>query len=204
VFGTLFGRQGGICGNVVKQAKFISLLDSSMFAVSTKNFTRPPNGRRVRRRVQNVLATIVAIKINYFKSSFTFGSLLGCARDFTAIEPDEIGTKSDFYKEMDFASSLVYASCIEIRTNPPCQKGAKDHAMADEFSSSTVTDTEFDIVEELKATAADLEKETTPSGNNKTSEKLSYLKFLINELDDTLSGEFEALRRKRFITKKTG
>jgi hypothetical protein len=76
--------------------------------------------------------------------------------------------------------------------------------MADEFSSSTVTDTEFDIVEELKATAADLEKETTPSSNKKISEKLSYLKFLINELDDTLSGEFEALRRKRFITKKTG
>jgi hypothetical protein len=76
--------------------------------------------------------------------------------------------------------------------------------MADEFSSSTVTDTEFDIVEELKATAADLEKEVKPSANKKTNEKLSYLKFLINELDDTLSGEFEALRRKRFITKKTG
>ena len=76
--------------------------------------------------------------------------------------------------------------------------------MAEEFSSSTVTDTEFDIVEELKATAADLEKEIKPRGNKKTSEKLSYLMFLINELDDTFSGEFEGLRRKRFITKKTG
>jgi hypothetical protein len=76
--------------------------------------------------------------------------------------------------------------------------------MADEFSSSTVTDTEFDIVEELKATAADLETEIDPRAAEKTSEKLSYLKFLINELDDTLSGEFEGLRRKRFITKKTG
>jgi hypothetical protein len=76
--------------------------------------------------------------------------------------------------------------------------------MADEFSSSTVTDTEFDIVEELKATAADLEKETTSSSNKKIGEKLSYLNFLINELDDTLSEEFKALRRKRFITKKTG
>jgi hypothetical protein len=75
--------------------------------------------------------------------------------------------------------------------------------MADEFSSSTVTDTEFDIVEELKATAADLEKETTSSSNKKIGEKLSYLNFLINELDDTLSEEFKALRRKRFITKKT-
>jgi hypothetical protein len=76
--------------------------------------------------------------------------------------------------------------------------------MADEFSSSTVTDTEFDIVEELKATAADLEREVEPRATEKTSEKLSYLKFLINELDDTFSGEFEGLRRKRFITKKTG
>ena len=76
--------------------------------------------------------------------------------------------------------------------------------MSEEFSSSTVTDTEFDIVDELKATVTDLEKELKPSGNKKATEKFSYLKFLINELDDTLSGEFEALRRKRFITKKTG
>jgi hypothetical protein len=74
--------------------------------------------------------------------------------------------------------------------------------MSEEFTSSTVTDTEFDIVEELKATLTDLEKELTPTGNNRITEKFSYLKFLINELDDTLSGEFEALRRKRFITKK--
>ena len=76
--------------------------------------------------------------------------------------------------------------------------------MSEEFSSSTVTDTEFDIVEELKTTATDLEKEMNSSGNKKMSERFSYLKFLINELDDTLSGEFKAIRRKRFITKKTG
>jgi hypothetical protein len=76
--------------------------------------------------------------------------------------------------------------------------------MSEEFSSSTVSDTEFDIVDELKATADDLEKELKASGSKKITEKISYLKFLINELDDTLSGKFEALRRKRFITKKTG
>jgi len=76
--------------------------------------------------------------------------------------------------------------------------------MSEEFSSSTVTDTEFDIVDELKTTVTDLEKELKPSGNKKITEKFSYLTFLINELDDTLSGEFEALRRKRFITKKSG
>jgi hypothetical protein len=76
--------------------------------------------------------------------------------------------------------------------------------MSEEFSSSTVTDTEFDIVDELKATISDLDKQLKSSSNKKIDEKISYLKFLVSELDDTLSGEFETLRRKRFITKKTG
>ena len=76
--------------------------------------------------------------------------------------------------------------------------------MSKDFTTSTVIDTEFDIVDELKATATDLEKELKESGNRKILEKISYLEFLVNELDDTLSGEFEGLRRKRFITKKTG
>ena len=37
--------------------------------------------------------------------------------------------------------------------------------MSEEYSSSTVTDTEFDIIDELKATVSDLEKELKPSGN---------------------------------------
>jgi hypothetical protein len=76
--------------------------------------------------------------------------------------------------------------------------------MSEEFSSSTVTDTEFDIVDELKTTVTDLEKELKASGSKKIADKILYLKFLINELDDTLSREFETLRHKRFITKKTG
>ena len=76
--------------------------------------------------------------------------------------------------------------------------------MSEKYSSSTVTDTEFDIIDELKATVSDLEKGLKSSGNKKIAEKISYLKFLIHELDDTLSGKFEALRRKRFITKKSG
>ena len=76
--------------------------------------------------------------------------------------------------------------------------------MSEDYSSSTVTDTEFDIVDEFKATVSDLEKELKPSENKQIDEKFSYLRFLIQELDDTFSGEYEALRRKRFITKKTG
>lgn len=76
--------------------------------------------------------------------------------------------------------------------------------MSKDFTTSTVIDTEFDIVDELKVTVNDLEKELQESGNKKVTEKISYLGFLVNELDDTLSGEYQALRRKRFITKKTG
>jgi hypothetical protein len=76
--------------------------------------------------------------------------------------------------------------------------------MSEKYSSSTVTDTEFDIIDELKATVSDLEKELEPSAVKQVTEKFSYLQFLIQELDDTLSGKFEALRHKRFITKKSG
>jgi hypothetical protein len=76
--------------------------------------------------------------------------------------------------------------------------------MSEDFSSSTVTDTEFDIVDELKTTVSELEKEVKSSGNTKIPEKFSYLKFLISELDATLSGKFETLRHIRFITKKSG
>lgn len=76
--------------------------------------------------------------------------------------------------------------------------------MSENHSSSTVTDTEFDIVDELKTTVNDLEKDLKPSGTKQVAEKFSYLRFLIQELDDTFSGEYEVLRRKRFITKKTG
>lgn len=74
--------------------------------------------------------------------------------------------------------------------------------MAKEYESSTVIDTEFDIVEELAGTLDEIEK---ASGSNKELlEKAAYMRFLIKELDDSLSGEYAALRRRRFITKKSG
>jgi len=54
----------------------------------------------------------------------------------------------------------------------------RNDAMSEEFSSSTVTDTEFDIVEELKTTVTDLEKEVKPSGNKKISENSRTLSSL--------------------------
>jgi hypothetical protein len=74
--------------------------------------------------------------------------------------------------------------------------------MAEEHESSTVIDTEFDIVEELKSAVDEIEKDL--QGQAKLLTKTDYLKFLIKELDDSLTGEYESLRRRRFITKKSG
>jgi len=74
--------------------------------------------------------------------------------------------------------------------------------MAEEYESSTVIDTEFDVVEELKRAVDEIEKDL--QGQAKLLEKTDYLKFLIKELDDSLTGEYESLRRRRFITKKSG
>ena len=73
--------------------------------------------------------------------------------------------------------------------------------MAEEYESSTVVDTEFDVIDELKAAFGDIEKALL--GDKELIEKMDYIKFLIKELDDGLSGEYEGLRRRRFITKKS-
>lgn len=73
--------------------------------------------------------------------------------------------------------------------------------MAREHESSTVVDTEFDIIEELTETLDEIEKAL--GDQEDLLEKTAYLRFLIEELDDGLSGQYEALRRRRFITKKT-
>jgi hypothetical protein len=69
--------------------------------------------------------------------------------------------------------------------------------------SSTETDTEFDIVQELKGVADDFEKAIRTPERENLLEKISYLRFLLDELDDALSGQFEEIRLRRFITKKT-
>jgi hypothetical protein len=73
--------------------------------------------------------------------------------------------------------------------------------MAEEYKSSTVIDTEFDVINELSGAAMDIEKAL--GENKELLEKMDYIKFLIKELDDALSGEYAVLRRRRFITKKS-
>lgn len=79
----------------------------------------------------------------------------------------------------------------------------QDGIFEKEFDYSTETDTEFDIVNELKQALEGIEKAFQKEQKDDFSKKLAYLKFLLKELDDSLSGEYEDLRRRRFITKRS-
>jgi len=79
----------------------------------------------------------------------------------------------------------------------------KEIDMGEELSDSTVLDTEFDIVDEIMDTVKEIEGSLGSSEKEIVQEKIEYLKFLVNDLGDALSGEYENLRRRRFITKKT-
>ena len=80
----------------------------------------------------------------------------------------------------------------------------KDGIFDGEFDYSTETDTEFDIVNELKEAIEGIEKAFLQGQKDNFSQKISYTKFLLKELDDSLSGQYEDLRRRRFITKRSG
>ena len=73
--------------------------------------------------------------------------------------------------------------------------------MTQEYESSTVVDTEFDVIEELTGAIDEIEKAL--NSREDLLEKTAYVRFLIKELADNLSGGYEALRRRRFITKKS-
>ncbi len=75
--------------------------------------------------------------------------------------------------------------------------------MPEDHDKSTEIDKEFDMIDELKTVLDDLYKKLGESKTQELPEKVSYLRFLVDDLDDVLSGEFEGLRRKRFIVKKT-
>ena len=71
------------------------------------------------------------------------------------------------------------------------------------FSSSTVSDVEYDIIKKLQNLTAGLEKSLDESDMDGVRDKLPYLRHLIDDLEEVLSGDFENLRYRRFITKKT-
>ena len=74
--------------------------------------------------------------------------------------------------------------------------------MTDDLSKTTEMDREFDIIDELKEILDETNKAIEESKIDDLPDKISYLKFLVNELDNALSGEYAGLRVRRFIVKK--
>jgi hypothetical protein len=67
----------------------------------------------------------------------------------------------------------------------------KDGTFDGGFDYSTETDTEFDIISELKVALEGIETAFQQGQKDDFSEKISYLKFLVSELDDSLSGSMK-------------
>ena len=75
--------------------------------------------------------------------------------------------------------------------------------MVSSFSSSTEVDVEFDIIKELNKTLDEMGKSIDELDIHGVKDSYPYLRFLVEELEESLSGEFENLRYRRFITKKS-
>ena len=75
--------------------------------------------------------------------------------------------------------------------------------MAADHRDSTIMDTEFDILEEMGTIVDDIDRAFEQADTASVPESLAYLRFLLRDLGDVLSGEYEGLRRRRFITKQT-
>lgn len=75
--------------------------------------------------------------------------------------------------------------------------------MTEDYSESSELDREFDIVEELEKTLDEIEKAFELLETDDVPEKISYLKFLIRDLDSLFSGENEALRYRKFTIRRS-
>ncbi len=74
--------------------------------------------------------------------------------------------------------------------------------MTDDFGSSKEMQRDFDIVEELEKTLDEIDKAFELEETDNVQDKISYLRFLIRDLDDLLSGDYEKLRNRRFVIKR--
>ncbi|MGD9032064.1 MAG: hypothetical protein PVH02_05350 [Desulfobacteraceae bacterium] len=83
------------------------------------------------------------------------------------------------------------------------RKKKNESGMVSSFSSSTEVDVEFDIIKELNKTLDEMGKSIDELDIHGVKDSYPYLRFLVEELEESLSGEFENLRYRRFITKKS-
>ena len=72
------------------------------------------------------------------------------------------------------------------------------------FDNSKELSRKFDIVLEIEKTLNELEEAFSIDETEDIPDMISYLRFLVKELDDTLSGEYESLRYRKFVIKREG
>ncbi|MBW1767524.1 MAG: hypothetical protein JRJ65_10795 [Deltaproteobacteria bacterium] len=71
------------------------------------------------------------------------------------------------------------------------------------ISSTDELNTEYDVVNELKGSLNDIYKALQESKLDGLLDKVSYSRFLVNQIDDVLSNEHKYLRRRKFMVKKS-
>jgi len=71
------------------------------------------------------------------------------------------------------------------------------------IGSTDELNTEYDVVDMLKDSLNDIYKALQKSKLEGLLDKISYSRFLVNQIDDVLSGEHKYLRRRKFMVKKS-
>ena len=74
--------------------------------------------------------------------------------------------------------------------------------MMDEYDYSKELPRQFDIVMEMEKILDEIDREIDMENLNDVGELLSYLRFLVKDLDDIFSGEYENLRNREFVLKR--
>lgn len=74
----------------------------------------------------------------------------------------------------------------------------------EDLSKSTELPRQFDIVLELEKTLSEIDKAIELDEISDIPDMISFLKFLVNELDDVFSGEYEHLRHRKFVLRRAG
>ena len=72
----------------------------------------------------------------------------------------------------------------------------------DDYNESTELPRNFDIVMEMEKTLDEIDSEISLDNINEVLELLSYLRFLVKDLDDIFSGKNDNLRYRKFILKR--
>jgi hypothetical protein len=67
---------------------------------------------------------------------------------------------------------------------------------------TTKLETDIDVIDEFRATSNEIEEAVMDLGLEVIPEKISYLRFLLNDMDEALTGELAWVRHRRPFLKK--